>query len=155
MGFLLSESGGQSGAISATRFSNVRITNLEDLRANAHGDLLELQWNETFAQCADLVVVLNNLWATTIGGRTSDTAATLKPGVSWDGFVENRSRLAAVEEGISRARLGRFPAPYDLDVEKQRYRGADDMEAFLVGARATLNAVEPWATEQAAKPWKE
>lgn len=154
IGFLLTESGAQSGAITATRFSNVRITNLEDLRSNAQGDLLDLRWSEIFTRSADLDQLLASLWATVIDGRVSSgTTASLKPGVDRDELMAIRGRLSAVETGIARAKLFRFPAPFDLDVINGRYLGADDMAAFVQRAVQTLDTIEPWVREQAAKAW--
>jgi Restriction endonuclease len=151
-GFLLTESGAQSGAITATRFSNVRITNLEDLRSNVQGGLRDLRWSEIFTRSAELDHLLASLWATVIdGGVSSGSTATLKPGVDWDELMEMRGRLSAVETGIARARLTRFPAPFDLDVINMRYLGADDMAAFVQGAAQTLDTIEPWVREQAPR----
>jgi Restriction endonuclease len=154
LGILLTESGAQSGAITATRFSNIRITNLDDLRSNASTDLLDLQWNAVFARTAEATHLMGTLWSTLIPRSPSPGRNfSLKPGVSMDDFLSFRARLSAVETGASRARLGRFPAPYDLDVQHDRYLGADGMEQFVSGAAQTLDEVEAWLGEPVGKPW--
>ena len=154
---MLTEKGAQSGAITATRFSNIRITNLDDLRTNANTDLLDLQWNRTFARAAETSHRLSTLWTTVIPNRPGVTASSqLKPGVDWDEYVRFQSRLSAAEDGLSRARLGRFPAPYDMEVadaQNPRYLGADSLEKFISGATKTLGDVEAWVQVQTEKPW--
>lgn len=158
LGIMVTEHGAQSGAISAARFSNILITNLEDLASNAREDLLELRWSETYSRAAKLEHAMTNLWSTTIGGdKSTNGSMTLKVGVSWDDFVSYFNRLQAVTTGVSQARLGKFPAPYDFivaqDGQSGMYRPAENMGAFLDGARTTLDELEPWVVEQQAKPW--
>jgi hypothetical protein len=154
LGILLTQNGAQSGAITAARVSNIRITNLDDLRANANTDLLDLRWNEIFARAAEATHLMWTLWSTVIPNTPGvATTSRLKPGVNWDDFVKFQSRLSAVEAGISRARLGRFPAPYDLDVQHERYLGADDLDQFVFRASSTLDEVEAWLGVQVAKAW--
>jgi hypothetical protein len=49
-GFLLSENGFQSGATTAARFSNITLTNLEDLRANAEADFQAIRGMSSMAE---------------------------------------------------------------------------------------------------------
>src|SRR4051794_30467724 len=52
--FLVSARGFQSGAATAARFSNVTLTGLEDLRANAEADLQLARWGDLYERLAKL-----------------------------------------------------------------------------------------------------
>lgn len=152
-GILLSESGPQPGAVTATRYSNITLTNLEDLRRNAEVDLFDFRLGQLFRRYAEAEEKLRRLGLTTVGRPPLGSGLRVKPGMDWDGVLACQARLSAVQFGVTRARTGHFPAPYDLDLKTEQYLDAEDLESFLNGAEQTLSDLEPWLKEEDEKPW--
>ena len=144
-GFLICEKGAQSGAITAARLSNVTITSLDDLQANAEADMKDLRWSDLVKRWFDW----NGRWhavATSTGTQT------------WLTLVEHVNSMGAVEEGLRRFRTGRFPAPYGAlsnhdaktAAEAIRYLSAQSADDFLDGAAATIEAAERFLRQHGA-----
>jgi hypothetical protein len=144
MAFLLSESGAQSGALTAIRYTNIRITNLEDLRANTEADLQDLRWNELFVRRPKVQAMLSELFV----ARFVHGVDLTKFGISIIEVMRQSERLAAVEVGLTGVKTKRFPAPYDASLETREHVKAEGVVAFLAGAERTLDEVEAWAENQ-------
>jgi hypothetical protein len=132
-GFLICERGAQSGAITASRNSNVTLTSIADLRANAEADLADLRWNDLLQRWFDW-----NRRAYEGPIRTSD----------WEVRVSHVNAMGELEVGLQKFRLGQFPAPYgavsDWEHDKIRPLFADSSAEFLDRASETLRAAEAW-----------
>jgi hypothetical protein len=151
-GFLLSEEGFQSGATTAARFSNITLTNLEDLRANAEADFQAIRWREVYGRMATCRVKFNELSVVTRRGEHM-SSSRLKTGVSSEDFFFQFANLGLIEHGLQRAQMQRLPIPYRYEREGNRVRAAPEVSTFLDCASSTLDEIEAWLEEQVAKPW--
>jgi Restriction endonuclease len=151
-GFLLSESGFQSGAVTAARLSNITLTNLEDLRANAEADIQGLRWDDLYSRLVDCKSRLDSLTVVTERGPGAGTSK-LKPGVSSDEFLSSFGTTAFLDRGLERARTGRFPIAFGPDETGEGFAVHDDMDAYLDVATKAIEDLERWISEQEAKPW--
>jgi hypothetical protein len=149
--FLLCERGFQSGAVTSARLSNVTLTNLEDLRANAEADIQLARWDDLYSRAAN---VRNKLDSLTIITKRDEhgSKSVIKPGVGTDLFAR-AGELAIVQMSLERARLGQFPVAVGPDPTSDKLPLAYEMDDFLVRADKVLADLDHWAGEQVAKPW--
>jgi hypothetical protein len=150
-GFLLSESNFQSGAVTAARLSNITLSDLADLRANAHEDLVGLRWQEVYSRLARSNERLREL---TVVTKREPTAmmSVLKPGMTSDDFHLRVANLSMIEHGLERAKLRRTPIVYGFNRDDTR-KIAASVEDFLAGASEVLDEIETWLDDEIAKPW--
>lgn len=150
-GFLLSESNFQSGAVTAARLSNITLSALADLRANAHGDLVGLRWQDIYSRVARSNERLREL---TVVTKREPTAmmSVLKPGMASDDFHFRVANLSMIEHGLEQAKLRRTPIVYGFNRDDTR-KIAASVEEFLTGASEVLDEIETWLDDQIAKPW--
>lgn len=153
-GFLLSENGFQSGAVTAARLSNITLTNLEDLSANAAADVEGLRWNDLYSRLAQVRRRMSSL--TVVTDRESHfSQSVLKPGVVQEGFFMHVGTASVLERGLERARLGQLPIPYGPNESGDGVRVAADVPTFLDRAGEIVAELEIWTDEQTRKPWPE
>lgn len=126
-GFLLSESGFQSGAILATRHTNVTLTSLPDLRENMQGELTRLR----FAQIAQRSYVLEKL-----GHRHFHPGLFKRADGMGDRFLKVLSRIFTLKSlALPCAQAGDFPVRmYDRSM-------VADPSAFVAAAQQELEAI--------------
>ena len=121
-GFLLSESDFQSGAVTQARFTNITLTNLEDLRANAEADVQEVRWQELYSRtirCEERIAsdlqVLGGTDKKTLKSSSErpihQMALTIRyrPGVDTGDLYFHRANLHLIEKGLQLFRRGRVP----------------------------------------------
>jgi hypothetical protein len=152
-GFLLSESGFQSGAITAARLSNITLTNLEDLRANAEADVHEIRCQELYSRMAVARAAFGELTVVTQRGETFATSR-LKPGVESEDFWIHSANLHLIQGGLEDARLGRSRLAYSYKRPGDQLLIADGLEQFLDRASGALDEIQAWLREQISKPWR-
>ena len=165
-GFLLSESDFQSGAVTQARFTNITLTNLEDLRANAEADVQEVRWQELYSRtirCEDRIAsdlqVLGGTDKKTLKSRPERPIHQLalviqtRPGVESDDLYFRRANLSLIERGLQLFRSRRLPIPYSYVKEDNRVRVARDLADFLARASETLDEIEQWIETESGKPW--
>jgi hypothetical protein len=143
-GFLLSEVGFQSGAVTAARFANVTLTNLADLRENAGLDAQNARLKQIVIAVAELQGELDRVMA-------ADRAAAEPPpyeGAFWiptPGFSRRRGDLGILEMGARSAFAGEFPVLVGADHNHpQGFDIADDLETFLGKAEDHLGKLKVW-----------
>ena len=149
--FLLCEQGFQSGAVTSARLSNVTLTNLEDLRANAEADIQLARWDDLYSRAAEVRAKIHSLTVVTKRDEHSGTSV-IKPGVG-DDFFARLGELAMVQMSLERARLGQFPVAAGRDPTNDKPRLAYEMDDFLVRADEVLADLDRWVDEQVARPW--
>jgi hypothetical protein len=149
--FLLCERGFQSGAVTSARLSNVTLTNLEDLRANAQADVQLARWDDLYSRAARIGEKIHSL-AVVAKRDEHGSMSVIKPDVGND-FFARVGELAIMQGSLERARLGQFPVAVGRDPASDKPYLAHEMDAFLVQADDVLEQLDRWAEEQVAKPW--
>jgi hypothetical protein len=71
---------------------------------------------------------------------TSSVVYRVTPG-RW-GLVECSAALAVAEEGLRRAEMGRWPAPYAINFARDALQHAGDSESFIAGLTAALRELQ-------------
>ncbi len=136
-GFLLSETGFQSGALRAATRSNVTLTGLEDLRATATEELADLGLRDArnrVAQLRERLAIADD----------RDHATTPGSGF-WVASDENISlygRLSFAERALSDVHLGRWPLLYGVDLSHDRGMRARDIPELADGLGSVLDLLE-------------
>jgi hypothetical protein len=123
-GFILSETGFQSGAILMARMSNITLTSLADLRENAAEEITESGLSDARRR----IQLLN---ARLIRANNQDRANTPGDGfwVPADAISSVRGQLGFAEMGLISAALEDWPVLYGADLVADRgYRAADRTE---------------------------
>lgn len=145
-GILLSEVGFQSGAVRMAYRSNVTLTSLAELREETIDELLTLRLGECRLRLARLSERLGKVGQVQrrVGKSRSVTYREL-PG-RW-GALKLHAAMGIADQGLRRAEIGRWPAPYGWDFASDRTRGADNLEAFVDGLTDALDELD---TELAA-----
>jgi hypothetical protein len=135
-GFLLSESGFQSGAVMAARNSNVTLSNLGDLRENAAADLNEHRWNVLMRRQVAL-----REWNLELAVPKGATRSLEVPADRWTDFLFVTAQLGTLEGAFQRSHAGAFPVIYGIGRDDKALV-AQTMEDFLDGATRSLDEIE-------------
>lgn len=155
-GFLLSERGFDPGAVTAARLTNITLTNLEDLRANAEADIEDLRWGQLYSQvirCREIAVGLRVITDRRKHDRMLTATFVMKPGLDRDDLRFCEANVNMVESGLEAVRRCRPPFPYGWNRARDRVQMARDRPAFFDAASKTLDECERWLKAEAAKPW--
>ena len=142
-GFLLSEVGFQSGAVTAARLANITLTNLTDLRENAELDAHE-------ARLRQLVIAVARLHMEYEKAMEADRAAEQPPyeGALWIPAEELGRRLADLgflERSARRVLAGKLPVVYGPDeTHPQGFGIASDVDTYLGKAESLLADLQLW-----------
>ena len=131
-GFLLSETGFQSGAIRASRCSNITLSSLDDLKIEANAYLIRNE-TEEILQRRDLVH--KRLWK--LHKQTDDYISHFMVPMYEIFFVD-----LALDEGLA----GKFPIPYTITPDGKR-KMAYNWEDLVSKLRDLLDSAEAYATE--------
>ena len=134
--FLLSESGFQSGAVTAARNSNVTLSNLSDLRENAAADLNEQRWNVLMRR----QVALREWNIETFVPKGATRSIGLRAD-RWEDLLYVTAQLGMLEGAFQRSHAGAFPVIYGIGRDDKPLR-AKTMEDFLDGAARSLDEIE-------------
>lgn len=140
-GVLLSEVGFQAGAVRMAFKSNVTLTSLAWLREEAAEELLTLGLGECRLRLAYLH---DRLSAVGQVGRQEDGSYSVSYRTSpgrWDA-VRLYAAVALLQEGLRRAEIGRWPAPYAWDFAGDSTHRAHDLAALIDGVRTALDELE-------------
>ena len=151
-GFLLSEGGFQSGAVTAARLSRITLSSIGDLRQNADEDLRELKWQQLYERMARAAERFRELSVVTRADDRS-VASQSKPGVDRDEFFFHFGNLSHVEHGLEAARMRRVPIAYSWIRGEEAVKMARSVPEFLDRASDVMDELERWLNEQIAKPW--
>jgi len=140
-GVLLSEVGFQAGAVRMAHRSNVTLTSVAELREEAAEELLTLRLGESRLRLAQMRERLG-----AVGSIQRDEPGALSvsyrvaPG-RWDP-TKLAAAVSIAEEGLRRAEMGRWPAPYAWDFASDDTHRADDLASFIVGLTTALGEFE-------------
>lgn len=140
-GVLLSEVGFQAGAVRMAYKSNVTLTSLAELREEAAEELLTLHLGECRLRLAHLRERLGAVGRVQHHGRTAMSVWYREPPGCW-GSVKLYAAVGIAEEGLWRAEMGRWPAPYAWDFASDGTRRARNLAAFIDGLTAALGELE-------------
>ncbi len=150
-GFLLSETGFDPAAVTAARMSNVTLTNLEDLDANAAADIQGSRWQHTYTRVTRCKHLADRCaWF----GHPEPKSTMFKPGMDMDDYTFNRANLSFLESGLAQVKLDHLPIPYGVE-RPSELRWARSQPEFFDRAAEVLDEIEPWLEKQDAKPWPE
>lgn len=145
-GVLLSEVGFQAGAVRMAYKSNVTLTSLAELREEAADELLMVRLGECRLRLGHLRERLGAVGGVRRHGGTTLSASYREAQGRW-GFVKLHAAVSIAEEGLRRADMGRWPAPYAWDFASDGTRQAREPTSFIDGLTAALDELE---TELAA-----
>lgn len=148
-GFLLSESGFQSGAVTAARHSNVDLSDLADLRTNAEADILDLRWSRVFDRVARATRRLSGLVTRTRVGKHGGRI-DIPPNMDHENFLWWRAHFGVLGESLQNARVGAFPVAYAFERTGDRVLRTDGLQAFLEKAEQVLDEGERWLAQTEA-----
>ncbi|MGO0578033.1 restriction endonuclease [Ornithinimicrobium panacihumi] len=140
-GVLLSEVGFQAGAVRMAHKSNVTLTSLAELREEAAEELLMVRLGECRLRLAHLRERLGTVGRVRRHGGTALSVSYRETQGRW-GFVKLHAAVSIAEEGLRRAEMGRWPAPYAWDFASDGTRRARDPAAFIDGLTAALDELE-------------
>jgi hypothetical protein len=140
-GVLLSEVGFQAGAVRMAYKSNVTLTSLAELREGAADELLMLRLGESRLRLAHLRERLAAVGRVQRHGRTGRSVSyRVVPGGCHP--LKLYGAVSVAEEGLRRAEMGRWPAPYAWDFASDDTRCARDLASFIDGLTAALGHLE-------------
>lgn len=140
-GVLLSEVGFQAGAVRMAYKSNVSLTSLEELRQEAADELLILRLVESRQRLLRLSERLDCVGKVQHRGRDSLWVEYRETPGHWDS-IKLYATMSIAEEGLRRAEIGRWPAPYSWDFASEDKLRAADLASFLDGLESTLVELE-------------
>ena len=140
-GVLLSEVGFQAGAVRMAYKSSVTLTSLAELREESADELLTLRLGEGRVRLAHLSDRLSAVGRVHRHGRTAMSVSyRVQPG-RWDA-IELSAAVSIAEEGVRRAEMGRWPAPYAWNFASDDQHRARDLESFIEGLTLALDELE-------------
>jgi hypothetical protein len=131
-GFLLSEKGFQSGAIRASRYTNITLLSLEDLKLEAQGTLVKDEAAHLLARRRE---IHNRLWRL---HKATD--------VYYSHFVRPLGKMFMLDMAIDDGLAGKFPNVYATDDNGNRLYAAD-WDDLVLKATELLNETERYAEE--------
>lgn len=140
-GVLLSEIGFQAGAVRMAYKSSVTLTSLAELREEAAEELLTMRLGECRLRLAHLRERLGAVGRVQRRGRTAMSVSYRASPGGWDP-VKLNAAVAIAEEGLRRAEMGRWPAPYAWDFTRDDQHRARDLRSFIEGLTAALGELE-------------
>ena len=139
-GVLLSEVGFQAGAVRMAHKSNITLTSLAEVRDEAAEELLTLRLGECRLRLAYLSDRLSAVGRVQRHQGSTMIVYRTTPG-RWDA-VKLHAAVGIAEDGLRRAEMGRWPAPYAWDFAGESTHRAHDLASFVDGVRAALNELE-------------
>jgi hypothetical protein len=140
-GFLLSESGFQAGAVRAAESTNILLTSLETLRADATSELAVLSIDHALRRYEDALSRLRDMtWRREY--RRGDRSGGLMS-YSPPHYFEFVGRTSVLEQSLRSARRGRFPAMLDIDAQ-ERPRLTSDLSELLNYADSYLQTLHDY-----------
>ncbi len=140
-GVLLSEVGFQAGAVRMAYKSNVTLTSLAELREEAAEEMLTLRLGESRLRLAHLRERLGAVGRVQRNGRTTVSVSYGTVPGRWEP-VKLYAAVSSAEEGLRRAEMGRWPAPYAWDFASDDTHRARDLASFVEGLTASLVELE-------------
>ena len=135
-GFLLSETGFQSGAIRASRDSNVTLSSLEDLKLEAQRTLVPDEAAHLLARRRE---IRNRLWR--LHKATGDYFSHFSPPLATMFLLD-----LAIDDGIE----GKFPNVYATDSDGNRLQ-ARDWDDLFAKVTKLLDEAENYANKNEAR----
>lgn len=140
-GVLLSEVGFQAGAVRMAHRSNVTLKSVAELREEATEELLTLRLGESrlrLAQMSERLGAVGSIQRNEPGFLS--VSYRVAPG-HWDP-TKLAAAVSIAEEGLRRAEMGRWPAPYAWDFASDDTHRADDLASFIAGLTTALGELE-------------
>ncbi len=141
-GLLLSEKGFQAGAGQVAYRSNITLTSLSALRDDSEAERLALQLDKQRVRLAHLHERLGKIGRRDHhGARISRVSFRRPPAGHWE-HLQLHAAVAIAEDGLRRAELGLWPAPYAWDFDTDKTRLARDLATFVERLTAALDELE-------------
>lgn len=127
-GFLVADSGFQSGALRAASNTNLVLTSLETLKVDSETELTLLTISRASSRVEDIMTRLREMcWRQEY--RTTDRSGGLW-GYAPPNYFELIGRLSVIERSLKSAARGDFPVALDLD-DPERRSTSDIAELML------------------------
>ncbi len=136
-GVLVSQAGFQAGAVRAAEHTNVTLTSLDELKQTAQSDLVLSVLHTLETKAIELKHCLHNLYSSERTGPQSFTSKPL-PGVDGRAVIHAIGKLAILQFGFERARLGQPPFPIGFDDSSQHQIATSTLEEFVERAAAII-----------------
>ncbi|WP_454044679.1 restriction endonuclease [Cellulosimicrobium sp. Marseille-Q8652] len=140
-GLLLSEKGFQAGAGQVAYRSNITLTSLAALREDSDDERLALRLADHRLHLGHLRERLSKIGHTEKRGQGFSRSYRKPSAANWD-FLQLHAAAAIAEDGLRRAEMGRWPAPYAWDFASGKPRRAQGMATFIDGFAAALDELE-------------
>lgn len=140
-GLLLSEKGFQAGAGQVAYRSNITLTSLAALCEDSADERLALRLADHRLHLGSLRERLGKIGHTEKRGKGLRSSYRMPYAGNWD-FLQLYAAVAIAEEGMRRAEMGRWPAPYAWDFASDKRRCAQGMATFNDGLADALKELE-------------
>ena len=152
LGFLLSESGFQSGAIDAANKTNIILSSLADLRTKSRDDVLREALRSLENKALKLQALMHNFMINVERGPGYGHSK-LQDGVDGKQYFSMVGSIAMLKMALDRIRLGQFPVtlPGNFDKDPDSYVRVMNLEEFVAEAAQVLTRVESWVACQNPK----
>jgi len=140
-GIFVAENGFQSGAIKAANSTNILLTKLADLQAQAETDIQSILLERLERKLIALESRTQEL------GEREGTKYSYHPGVDGRGHLRMRGQIGVLDSGFRSVKGEDFPTLVQVD-ESERPVYATNREEFIEMVRQALESVEAWVAEQ-------
>ena len=140
-GIFVAENGFQWGAIKAANSTNILLTMLADLQAQAEKDIQSI----LLERLERKLIALESRTETL--GEWEGTKYSYHPGVDGRGHLRMRGQIGVLDSGFRSVKGEDFPALVRFD-ESERPVYATNREEFIEMASQALEIVEAWVAEQ-------
>ena len=148
-GMIISKSGFQSGAIRATNNTNISLTSLEDLKETVREELLQSALSHLETKSIALKSELHELFSHEKTGPNSGLSKTL-PGVDGRAVANSIGKLAILDFGFDKVKLGKPPYPVSFDDTDKKVI-AQTVESFAEHASQVIEEIQKVLDSQTAK----
>jgi hypothetical protein len=152
LGFLLSESGFQSGAIDAASKTNIILSSLTNLRTQSRDDVLRETLRSLENKALELQKLMRSFMITVERGQ-GYRRFKIRDGVDSKLYFPMAGSIAMLKMELDRVRLGEFPVilPGNVDIDQNSYIRVMNLEEFVTEAEKILTRTESWTARQNPK----
>jgi hypothetical protein len=148
-GVLISKIGFQSGAINASRNTNITLTNFEEFKDIVKDELIQAALQKIEDKASYLEYALHGLFTTETINPTTIVSTPL-PGIDHVSVTKAMGKLSLMRFGFDRIRLKQQPYPVEFD-ESGEILVANTIERFVELATSLISETEYLLQEQQDK----
>ena len=150
LGFLLSESGFQSGALDAARKTNVVLSSLEELRTKSRDDVMR----EALIALGNRALALQDKmfreFMCDVEKGPGYVSRRVRDGVDGERFYSMVGSIAMLNMAVDRVRLGYLPVtlPGNFDKDPDAYVHCTTLDQVVAEATRVVQRVQTWVAQQ-------